>query len=194
MNLNPIVPFTTRFGRAWQSLATSRWWSLALLTVGTASNVMYAHTPLVAFAVVSGITLQRRRASAIAVLIWLVNQSVGFGLRGYPLSVTASSWGALMGLGTLLVALFASWRPSFARTLWTGHVLWWAIALLVGFVLYQGLILLVYPLMADGHWMDWAIIAKLLAKNLAWAGTLAIVHGLFLWRQLITAPLVQPRL
>lgn len=181
----------TRFETAWRSLATSRWWPFALLAVGTASNGIHAHTPLVAFAAMSGVTLLRRRAITIALLIWLVNQSVGFGLRGYPLSATAFTWGALMGLGTLLVVAFVSWRPGFARTSWPGHWLWCALSLLVGFGLYQGLILLVHPLMADGHWMDWAIVVKLFVKDLAWAGMIAIVHGLFLWRQATALPLSQ---
>jgi len=51
----------------------------------------------------SGVALNRRRAIATALLIWLVNQVIGFGLRDYPLSATAFTWGTLMGIGTLLV-------------------------------------------------------------------------------------------
>lgn len=182
---------TTRFEATWRSLAMSRWWPFVLIAVGTASNGMYAHTPLVAFAAMGGVTLLRRRAIAITLLIWLVNQSVGFGLRGYPLSVTAFAWGALMGTGTLLVVAFASWRPSFARTSWLGHGLWLAISVLVGFGLYQGLILLVHPLMADGHWMDWAIVVKLFGKDLAWTGMMAIVHSLLLLWQATVLPISQ---
>ncbi|MEM6435561.1 MAG: hypothetical protein AAF773_17170 [Cyanobacteria bacterium P01_D01_bin.115] len=152
---------------------------------------MYAHTPLVAFAFISGLVLTQRRAIAVAMLIWMINQAVGFGLRGYPLTGNAFTWGALMGLGTLLVVTFASWRPGFAQTTWMGHGLWLAIALLVGFGLYQGLILLVHPLMADGHWMDWAIVMQLGVKQMIWAGTIAIVHSLLLWRQVAALPLSQ---
>ena len=182
---------TTQFEAAWRSLATSRWWPFALIAVGAASNGMHVHTPLVAFAAMSGVTLLRRQAISIALLIWLVNQSVGFGLRGYPLSATAFTWGALMGGGTLLVVAFASWRPNFACTSWLGHGLWLAISVLVGFGLYQGLILLVHPLMADGHWMDWAIVMKLFSKDVALAGMIAIVHSLLLWRQATALSLSQ---
>ena len=54
---------------------------------------------------------------------------MGFGLRGYPLSATAFTWGALMGIGTLLVIAFASIRPGFSQASWAGHFLWIAIAL-----------------------------------------------------------------
>ena len=172
------------FSYGWRSLAHSRWLPCALLALGTASNVIYAHTPLVAFAAMSGVALNRRPAIATALLIWLVNQAIGFRLRGYPLSATAFIWGALMGIGTLLVIAFASIRPGFSQSSWAGHFLWVAIAILGGFVLYQGLIMLAYPVMADGHFMSWEIIAKLFVKQAMWAGAIALVHGLGLWRQL----------
>ncbi|NEP55169.1 MAG: hypothetical protein F6K65_42855, partial [Moorea sp. SIO3C2] len=156
----------------------------ALLTLGTASNVIYAHTPLVAFAAMGGVALNRRRAITLALLIWLVNQATGFGFRGYPLSPTAFTWGALMGIGTLLVAAFASIQPRGSQSSWAGHCLWMGIAVLGGFVLYQGLILLAYPLIADGHFMAWDIVAKLFMKEAVWAGAIALGHGIGLWRQL----------
>ena len=73
-----------------------------LLAVGTASNLRYAHTPLVAFAVTSGVILKRRQTITVALLLWLVNQTIGFSLRGYPFSATALTWGVLMGVGTLV--------------------------------------------------------------------------------------------
>ena len=177
------------FASAWRSLSTSRLMLFVLLFLGTTANVVYAHTPLVAFAAMSGGMLRRRRAIAVALLIWLINQSIGFGLRGYPLSATAFTWGALMGLGTLIVVVFASWRPAFARTTWVGHLLWLVLAVLVGFGFYQGLILLAYPVMADGHWMDWAIVVRLFVKQLVWAGGIALGHSLLLWRSLMSSPL-----
>ena len=183
-----ISTLAQSFESAWRSRALSRLLTVTILALGTASNVLYAHTPLVAFAVISGIALTRRRAFSVALLIWLVNQSVGFGLRGYPLTTTAFTWGALMGLGTLLVVAFASWRPSFAQTTWLGHWLWLAIAVLVGCGLYQGLILLAYPVMADGHWRDGAIVVKLFVKQFMWAGAIALGHSLLLWRKLISSP------
>lgn len=172
------------FSYGWRSLAHTRWLPFALLALGTASNVIYAHTPLVAFAAMSGVALNRRRAIVIALSIWLVNQAIGFGLRGYPISAAAFAWGALMGIGTLLVAAFASIQPRFSQSSWAGHFLWVAIAVLGGFVLYQGLIMLAYPVIADGHFMSWEIIAKLFVKQVVWAGAINLGHGVGLWRQL----------
>lgn len=179
------------FSTGWKSLAYSRWLPFTLLALGSASNAIYAHTPLVAFAAMSGMVLNRRQAIAIALLIGLVNQIIGFGLRGYPLSATAFTWGALMGIGTLLVVTFASIRPGFSQLSWAGHWLWVAIALIGGFVLYQGLILLAYPAMADGHFMGFDVIAKLFVKELMWTGTIALGYGAMLWRHLSQLRLAQ---
>lgn len=173
------------FMQAWRSLALSRFLPLALLAVGSASNIVYAHTPLVAFAAMGGVILPRRRALLVVLLIWLVNQGVGFGLRDYPLTAAAFTWGALMGLGALLVVAVASWRPQFSQLTWAGHFLWMAIAVLAGFVLYQGLILLAFPWLSGGHAMGWDIVAKLFLKQLSWAAAIATVHSLWLRRTLI---------
>jgi len=180
-------PEPTAFALGWWSLAHSRWLPLALLALGTASNAIYAHTPLVAFAVMGGVMLNRRRAIAVAVTLWLVNQVIGFGLRGYPLSATAFTWGALMGIGTLLAVTFAAIRPGFSQSSWAGHWLWVAIALIGGFGLFQGLIMLVYPVMGDGHFMDWAIVVKIFATQARWAGATALCHGALLGRQVTAA-------
>jgi hypothetical protein len=179
-----ILPATSGFAQAQRSLAHSRILPFALLALGTASNIIYAHTPLVAFAAMSGVTVTRRRAIAVALLVWFVNQLIGFGLRGYPLTETAFTWGALMGIGTLLVVAFASLRPGFSQSSWTGHGLWVAIAVMIGFSVYQGLIMLAYPLLADGgHSMGWDMVASLFVKQVTWTGAIALGHGAMLWRQ-----------
>ncbi|NER83366.1 MAG: hypothetical protein F6K42_28200 [Leptolyngbya sp. SIO1D8] len=172
------------FSHAWRLLADGRFLPLMLLALGTASNSLYAHTPLVAFAAMSGVTLSRRRAISLALAIWLMNQAIGFGVRGYPLTATAFSWGAFMGIGTLLVVFLSSLRPTFSQSSWVGHCLWVVIAVIGGFILYQGLIMLAHPLLADGHPMSWDIIAKLFRKQVIWAGAIALGHGALLWRKM----------
>ncbi len=176
--------FGTRFSRAGRSLAHGQLLPFLLLALAAASNSLYAHAPLVSFAAMSGVMLSRERAIAVALAIWLVNQIIGFGLRGYPLTGTAFMWGALMGIGTLLAVVFASLRPPFSRSSWAGHVSWAIIAVMVGFGLYQGLILLAYPLMADGHAMGWDVVAKIFGTQVVWAGAIALGHGALLWRQI----------
>ena len=96
-----------------------------------------------------------------------------------------------MGIGTLLVVTFSSIRPGFSQSSWTGHWLWVAIALIGGFVLYQGLIMLAYPVIADGHFMGLDIIAKLFVKQAMWMGAIALGHGALLWRNLSQLRLAQ---
>ena len=182
---------TASFSQAWRSLAHGRLLPFLLLALGTVSSGVYAHAPLVSFAAMSGITLPRRRAIAPALSIWLVNQIIGFIFRDYPLTGTAFMWGVLMGAGTLLAVLWASLRPAFSRSSWPGHFSWEIIAITVGFALYQGLILLVYPLMADGHQMGWDIVASIFSKQVMWAGAITLGHTALLWRQMTLLSLTQ---
>ncbi|MDJ1182109.1 hypothetical protein [Roseofilum casamattae] len=170
------------FNQAWRSLSQSSLIPFALLAVGVTSNIIYAHVPLVAFAAMSGVILQKRKAIAIAATIWSINQLIGFAIRGYPLSGVAFTWGALMGVGTLGVAFFASQKPTFSQNTWVGHLLWNAIALIGGFVLYQGLILFAYPVLGDGHFMDSAIVLRLFVKQMTWGGAIALGYNVLLWR------------
>lgn len=152
---------TTRFSRAWRSLAHSRLLPFLLLALGTASNSLCAHVPLVSFAATSGAVLPRRRAIAVA------------------------------GVGTLLAVIWASLRPAFSRSSWAGHFSWEIVAVMVGFVLYQGLILLAYPLMAEGHAMGWDVVAKIFGEQVVWAGAIALGHGALLWQQMTLLSLTQ---
>ena len=184
-------PTFNTFQTAWAALANNPFLLGGLLIVGSATSVVAAHPPLVALAAMGGLMLQRHRAIAAIFLIWLVNQGIGFGLRGYPLTPTAFDWGLLMGLGALAVVVFASWRPTLGRTPWLGHWLWMAIAVLVGFGLYQGLILLAFPILANGHLMDWPVVGQLLQKELLWAGAIGLGYNFWLWRQLTMQRLSQ---
>jgi hypothetical protein len=118
----------------------------------------------------------------VALLIWLVNQTIGFGLRDYPLTAVAFTWGILMAFGTVLTVIVASGRLGMNQNSWLGYLCGMAIAILLGFAIYQGLILFAFPVLADGHLMGWEIVGKLFIKHLTWAGGITIVHSLLLWR------------
>jgi len=162
----------------WAAIARSRSWLFLLLATGSGSSIVHAHAPLVAFATVSGATLHRRKAVAIALAIWLMNQIYGYTLRQYPCTLDSFAWGLLMGLGTLLVAWLATIRPAFSRRHWTGHMLWTGVAAVGGFVLFEGMILLALPLIADSHSLSWGILLKLFVKETIWTGAIALCHGL----------------
>ncbi|MGF1536725.1 MAG: hypothetical protein ACFB4J_09630 [Elainellaceae cyanobacterium] len=171
---------TSLFVKGWQAIAYSRLWSMVLLGAGVASSLIFAHAPLPAFATASGMTLPRRRAFVVVVAIWGINQALGFTLRGYPLEPTAIAWGFVMGIGALLAVNLSSRRLDPLRWTWTGYWFWAAIAFFGSVAVYQGLIALVFPLLAQGHSMGWEILGRLIMKQAVWAAGILSCHALWL--------------
>ena len=168
------------FEAAFHQLESNRWLPLGLIAAGTLSSVVTPHAPLAAFAAMGGVMLRPRRAMAVASLIWLIDQVTGLVLRGYPLEQLSMTWAAVMGAGALAVSLLFSQGPGFCRRSWGGHALWSLLALTGGFLLYQGTIALVYPVIVDGHSLGAEVIGGLLQQQLAWGGALAAGHALWL--------------
>jgi len=179
---------TPLFVKGWQAIAYSRLWAMILLAVGVASSLTSAHAPLAAFATVAGLTLPRPRAIGMVMAIWLVNQGLGFTLWRYPLEQTAIAWGLIMGLGAFLAVLLSSRRPVLMQQTWGGYCRWGAVAFIGSVVLYQGLILLAFPLLSSGHSMGWGLVGKLVLKQGMWAGGLAAAHALWLKGALYQSP------
>jgi len=172
----------TSLTQAWQTLASRRWLRLVLLGVGTGSAVAFPHAPLAALAAVSGLALRRGPALGVVLVVWTVNQGLGFGLRGYPLTAVALTWGALMGLAAALATLMLTLRPPQTWQSWGHHWGWSALAVGLSFVLYQFPIGLAFPLLADGHSMDGALLAALFRTHLLWAGPGVVGYNLLLWQ------------
>ena len=175
------------FEAAFHQLESNRWLPLGLIAAGTLSSVVTPHAPLAAFAAMGGVMLRSRRAMAVVSLIWLIDQGAGVALRGYPLEQLSMTWAAVMGAGALAVSLLFSQGPGFCRRSWGGHALWSLLALMGGFLLYQGTIALVYPVIVDGHSLGAEVIGGLLQQQLAWGGALAAGHALWL-RSTIGSP------
>ncbi|MBF2079902.1 MAG: hypothetical protein IGR76_15630 [Synechococcales cyanobacterium T60_A2020_003] len=167
---------SNRWSVVWNTIAQSRLWIVLLTAIGSLSSVIYAHAPLVAFGAVAGTTLRPRRALGAAIAIWLANQLYGFGLRHYPQTAESLAWGLVMGLGTVLVTAIAALRPSFSQTTHRGHGIWVAIALLSGFLVFEGLVLSLGFLLTGSHVLTWAILARLLVKDVLWGLGLTVIH------------------
>ena len=180
------------FASTFAEIEASRWLPLGLLAAGTLSAVVTPHAPLAAFAATSGVLLRPRRAVAVALLIWLIDQASGLGLRGYPLEQLSVTWALVMGSGTVAVALLASRGPGFRRRSWSGHALWSLLALVGGFLLYQSTIVLVYPVIVDGHTMGADVITELLRQQLAWGGALMLGHGLWMQNKITQTASISP--
>lgn len=146
-----------------------------MLAIGSASSLIYPHAPLVSFATLAGITLNRRQAVVSALLIWFVNQVYGFTVRQYPLSVIALLWGVTMGLGTVVVTLIASMQPRFSRRSWAGQSVWLGLALSLGFAAYQSSILLVNQWVGM-HGLTANVFLRIFEQDVIWAITLFSLH------------------
>ena len=168
------------FEAAFHQLESNRWLPLGLIAAGTLSLVVTPHAPLATFAAMGGVMLRPRRTMAVVSLIWLIDQAAGVVLRGYPTEQLSMTWAAVMGAGALAVSLLFCQGPGFCRRSWGGHALWSLLALTGGFLLYQGTIALVYPVIVDGHSLGAEVIGGLLQQQLAWGGALAAGHAVWL--------------
>lgn len=160
------------------ALVTHRPWSFLLIAIGSASSLIYPHAPLVSFAALAGITLNRKQAIVSALLIWFFNQLYGFTIRHYPLSAVALLWGVTMGLGAIVVALIASMQPTFSYRSLAGRSLWLGISLLLGFAVYQSSILLVNQWVGM-HGLTADVLMRIFVRDLVWAIALLGLYAVF---------------
>ena len=100
-----------------QAEAVLRAVCLALLLVGgVGSSLFFAcATPFAAIATLAALKLAWRDGLAIIGLVWLANQTIGFGVLGYPWTLESLAWGVAIGASGVLAlgaaAAFASARP-----------------------------------------------------------------------------------
>ncbi|NEP89505.1 MAG: hypothetical protein F6K18_23205 [Okeania sp. SIO2C2] len=183
---NKITAYSQENYNVWsnaeRAISHSRLWQFLLITIGSASSIIYPHVPLVGFAAISGVTLNRKQAIISSIIIWLVNQFYGFTLRQYPQTLESFTWGFVMGLGTLLVTIVASIKPKFIEQKIWKYYLWLTASLVIGYVLFEGIILLTATLMVgDGHGLTVAILGRIFVKNIVWAIALTFIHSLLIW-------------
>jgi len=168
------------WSKAWQAIAHSRLWLFSVIAIASASSLVYPHPPLVGFAAVTGTTLHRKQAVMAAMSIWFANQLYGFTIRQYPRTLEALTWGLVMGLGTLVVTLLATIKPKFSQRNFTGHWLWFGAAVIAGYVLFEGTILLTAQLMG-GHGLTVSILGRIFVKNAVWGIALGLIHSVLTW-------------
>jgi hypothetical protein len=163
----------------WNRAASDRRWTFLLVAIGAFSSVIYPHPPFVAFGAIAGTTLKPKRAILVALSIWLVNQVVGYTVRQYPWSADSLLWGLMLGLGTLIVTALALLRPPFSQKTLRGHCVWLGAIALVGFAVFQSLILTVDWLLTGSHMLTWAIALSILINTIIWTIALALIHLVF---------------
>lgn len=170
------------WSHAEKAMSHSRLWQFLLITIGSASSMIYPHVPLVGFAAISGVTLNRKQAIISSIIIWLVNQFYGFILRQYPQTLESLTWGLVMGLGTLLVTIVATLKLKFIEHKIWRYYLWLTASLVIGYVLFEGIILLTATLMmGSSHGLTVGILGRIFVKNVVWAIALTFIHSLLIW-------------
>ena len=91
--------------------------------------------PLAAFAAAVALSLSRRDALLLILLVWLANQLVGFILLDYPWTATTFAWGAVLGIVAILATLAGQWMAKrFADTVRSVR---FATTFLVAFAVYE---------------------------------------------------------
>jgi hypothetical protein len=166
----------------YKPIAASSWWGYCLIAIGSASSMIHPHAPLVGFATLAGVTLSRRQAVVSVLLIWFVNQFLGFTVRQYPLSPIALMWGLSMGFAAVAVALIAAIGQKFTQDSLIKQGAWTGIALVLGFLLYQSSSLLVSQ-WVEMHGLTVDVLLRIFYRDLVWAIGLFSLHTVFFNQQ-----------
>jgi hypothetical protein len=179
-SVTPTIPQSSQWLVTWNWVASDRSWSLLLMAIGVFSRIIYPHPPFVTFGAIAGTTLKPRRAILFAMSIWLVNQVYGYTVRQYPWSADSLLWGFMLGLGTLIVTALALLRPRFSQKTLKGHCLWLGAIAVLGFAVFESLILTVDWLLTGSHTLTWAIARGILINTTLWAIGLMCIHLSFI--------------
>lgn len=81
---------------------------LLTLSCALASFALACATPFAAFAVIAAATLPLRPALLVVTGAWLVNQTIGFGIRHYPVDASTIAWGFVIGAAALAATAAAA--------------------------------------------------------------------------------------
>lgn len=153
-------------------------WIALLAAASIGGSLIFAcATPFVALATLAAINLKRSDAFALAVIVWLVNQAIGYGVLDYPRTVDSVAWGGAIGIAALL----ATWAALAVgrEPLRTGPVFAAVIAFAAAFAAYELVLYATsFVLPSSDEAFSWRIVGYILEVNvLAVAGLLALFFG-----------------
>jgi hypothetical protein len=124
-------------------------WLALLVAASTVFSLGLAcAVPLAAFAAAAALSLSRRDALLLIVLVWLANQVVGFTLLGYPWDASTFAWGAVLGVVAILATL-AGWGIA-GRLANAGRAFTPAATFLAAFAVYEATLFAVSASMLGG--------------------------------------------
>ena len=180
------LPFSQRWIAGCRSLSRSWLWQATLIGIGSLSNVVYTCTfPFVGLAAISGATLTRRQAMLSTVVLWFANQFCGYRLHHYPQTINCFLWGWALLVGMILVTWIANQRPLFSQGNLKRHYLQFALALVLGFVVFQAVIWF-SGLSLGGASLTPKILGGIFVGNVVWAVLLIMLHGVLVRKQATT--------
>jgi hypothetical protein len=175
---DPIRPLGTREtdGTALSDRGDIVWMAtLSLAGIG-GTVVISCIAPFVALAVVLAGTVKQRRALLVMGLIWLTNQLIGFTFFHFPRTANTILWGLVIGAAALLSTSVASLvlnrpprLPIFVRL---------TLAFVVGFVSYQGCLVLSALVLGGAETFAPSIIFQIALTNVVWLAGLIVLNEL----------------
>ncbi|HEY4855454.1 MAG TPA: hypothetical protein VIH98_02100 [Xanthobacteraceae bacterium] len=163
--------------------------SLLTAACALASFVFACATPFAAFAVLAAALLPLQPALVVVGAAWLVNQAIGFGLRGYPADIHTIMWGLAIGAAALIAtATSALVLHTLPRTRDPAA---FAFALIAAYAAYEVVLFAVTPFLGGAGAFTAAIVGRLSLLSALWLiGLIAACEALRLfnsvrWRQMI---------
>ena len=131
----------------------------------SASLIFACATPFAAFAALAVSILPLRQALIAVGVSFVVNQVLGFGALGYPMTADAAAWGVVMALAAIVAVLAA-------RTAWQygarfgGAV--YPLVLVASYAAYEIALYAATPLLGDNGSFAMQIVAQLAFVNAIW--------------------------
>jgi hypothetical protein len=132
--------------------------------------------PLAAFAAAAALSLSRRDALLLVILVWLANQFVGFAFLNYPWTANTFAWGVALGIVAILATLAGQWIAK--RSVQTVRLVRFAATFLVAFVVYEAALFVISATLLGGTEIyTTAIQGRIFAINAAaFVGLLVLDH------------------
>jgi hypothetical protein len=151
------------------------WIAVVATSSALFSLALACATPFAAIATIAGTRMPTRLALTLTTVAWLVNQSVGYFLLGYPRTWDSFAWGAAIGLAALLavgaVLLVQRWVASGLAALAGGFG--------SAFLVYEAVLFSATALLPSGDdAFSFAVIAQILWTNLLALAGLLVLHRL----------------
>jgi hypothetical protein len=149
---------------------------LLVAASASASLVFACAAPFAAFAVVAAAMLRPRSAILVVAAAWLTNQIIGFGILGYPRTLDAAAWGAVICVAAVGAAVVAS--LVFDVLAWMGRFALYPIAFLVSFATYELGLAAAIPFLGGAEDFTTVIVGRIALANVVWLiGLVAVAEA-----------------